>query len=403
MLPLQSLTYSLPYILVFILLYVVALPVTTRQGALVNRIPQVQFLFLTLFFFIGLRGYIFTDWKLYLPFWESCPSLWDGFFSIERYLDHGAFSYWEKGFLLYTIVLKSFSNNWIFFQSVSFSIDFIVLYYFFRRYVSNNIFLAFTFWYMFSGVIGLSFSINLMRSAKALLFFLLSIKYVEEKKFVKYLIMNGIGYLFHTSSILLLPLYFVLKSRWNFRFIFTLFLLGNIVYLLQIRWIVPVIDIVANLIGGRLSQLASYYINNSRWNFSYGISIGFMERTATFILLFYLRNKLSAKNAGHVFINIFYLYIFSYLYLSELRILIDRIPIMFVCSYWILLPRLYKNLKKEYKAIFLVSFFFYSLVKGVIAHKDILALYDNMLFQEFTIQERLEMYNLYKSSEYWIN
>lgn len=116
-----------------------------------------------------------------------------------------------------------------------------------------------------------------------------------------------------------------------------------------------------------------------------------------------MRNKLSAKNAGHVFINIFYLYIFSYLYLSELRILIDRIPIMFVCSYWILLPRLYKNLKKEYKAIFLVLFFFYSLVKGVIAHKDILALYDNMLFQEFTIQERLEMYNLYKSSEYWIN
>lgn len=304
---------------------------------------------------------------------------------------------------MYTIVLKSFSDNWIFFQSVSFSIDFIVLYYFFRRYVPNNIFLAFTFWYMFSGVIGLSFSINLMRSAKALLFFLLSIKYVEERKFGKYLMMNGIGCLFHTSSILLLPLYFVLKSKWNSRFILTLFLLGNLVYLLQIRWIVPVIDVVANVVGGRLSQLASYYINNSQWNFSYGISIGFVERTATFILLFYMRNKLSVEKAGHIFFNVFYLYIFSYLYLSELRILIDRIPVMFVCSYWVLLPRLYKILRKEYKAIFLVSFFFYSFLKGLMAHKDILALYDNMLFQQFSIEDRLQMYDIYKSSEHWID
>ena len=174
-------------------------------------------------------------------------------------------------------------------------------------------------------------------------------------------------------------------------------------YIFQIKWIVPVVEVAADMFGGRLRSLASYYINNSQWNFSYGISIGFIERTSTFILLFYMREKIFFSKSDNIFLNIFFLYIFSYLYLSELRILIDRIPIMFICSYWILLPRLYKILRKEYKAVFLVSFFFYSLLKGLMAHKDILALYDNMLFQEFTIQERLEMYNLYKSSEHWIN
>ena len=403
MLPLQSLTYSIPYVIVFLILYVAVIPVSKKNIAFVNRVPQIQLLFLTLFFFIGLRGYIFTDWKLYKSFWDSCPSLWTGGSSILRYLQSGSFAHWEKGFLLYTIILKSFSSHWIFFQSVSFCVDILILYCFLKRYVSKYIYLSLCVWYIFGGTIGLSLSINLMRNYKAILFFLLSIKYIEQKCFWKYAVLNILGSFFHITSILFLPLYLLLKIKWKSSIILTLFILGNILYLLQIQWVVPIIDMTAELIGGRIRSLASFYLNTSRWNFSYGITIGFLERTFTFILLFCLQKHIKMKKSEYVFFNILYLYIFSYLYLSELRILIDRIPIMFICSYWILLPKLYESLKKDYKVLFLIVFLVYSLLKIVVGHKDILALYDNMLFQQFTIQERLEMYNLYKASEYWIN
>lgn len=403
MFPLQSFAYSIPYILVFFMLYMAAVPVSRRNVALVNRVPQTQLLFLVLFFFIGLRGYIFTDWKLYHPFWESCPSLWEGTTAVGRYVESGPFAYWEKGFLLYAILLKSLSSSWLFFQSVSFAIDFALLHSAFRRYAPRHVFLAFCIWYMFGGVIGLSLSINLMRNSKAVLLFFLSIGYAEEKSFLKYVALNAIGCLFHSISLLMLPLYFVLKTRWKPWLVLALFLLGNVVYLLQVGWVVPVIRAVADLLGGRLAELAAYYLNSSRWNFSYGITIGFLERTFTFVLLFCFRRQISAGRDGNSFLNAFYLYIFSYLYLSEMRILTDRIPIMFVCSYWVLLPRLYGVLKKDFKALFLVVFLCYALLKTMVGHRDILALYDNMLFPQFSIQQRLEMYNIYTSSEYWIN
>ena len=69
MLPLQSLTYSLPYILVFILLYVVALPVTTRQGALVNTDNGIGYYDMNLLYNLWLNN----------PSHGDMPGTWEAF------------------------------------------------------------------------------------------------------------------------------------------------------------------------------------------------------------------------------------------------------------------------------------------------------------------------------------
>lgn len=390
-----SVAYSLPYIGVFLMLYVTAIPISKKNSTLVNRAPQIQLLFLVLFFFIGLRGYIYTDWKNYLPFWESCPSVLDAHPDILNYLDKGPFSSWEKGFVVYGIVLKSFSSRWEFFQAVTFAIDFFVLYFVFRRYTPHHIFLGFSIWYLFGGVVGLGLSINLLRNSKSLLLFLFSIRYLEKRCFWKYAAVNCLGALFHISSILLIPLYFVLIRKWSDTLILVLFLAGNILYLFQIGWCMPVIDVFADVAGGRLGRIAQSYLSSEKWAAGYGLSIGFFERTATFILLFSFRKKLVGSPVAVVFYNIFYLYVFSYLYLSEMSILIDRIPILFICSYWFLLPQLYSILEKDFKILFLLVFLLYAILKISSANRSIVVMYDNLLFQNFSYQERVFQSRLY--------
>ena len=93
-----------------------------------------------------------------------------------------------------------------------------------------------------------------------------------------------------------------------------------------------------------------------------------------------------------VLYNILYLYVFSYLYFSEMRILTDRIPILFSCSYWFLFPELYSNLKKDFKVLFLLLFLLYSILKIISANNSILVMYDNLLFQNFSFSDRM-LYN----------
>lgn len=395
MLPLQSLTYSIPYVIVFLILYIAAIPVSKKNIACVNRVPQIQLLFLTLFFFIGLRGYIFTDWKNYVPFWDSCPSLEKGMSLVLDYILTSPYSVWEKGFIFYGIILKTINSSWIFFQTVSFIIDFWVLYYFFRRYNPDYIVLAFCVWYIFGGVIGHSLSINLFRNSKSLLFFLFSFKYLKQRKYMKYILFNLFGMFFHVSSIIYIPLYFILYKKWNDKVIFGLFLLGNFIYLFQIKWCIPVIGIIADIFTGRIGNIAQTYLLSEKWATGYGVSIGFIERSATFILFFCFRKKLMVKPINVILYNILYLYIFSYLYLSEMSILTDRIPILFVCSYWFLFPELYSRLKKDYKILFLLLFLLYSSLKIISANHSVLVMYDNFLFQNFSFSDRLLYNKLY--------
>lgn len=393
MLPLQSLTYSIPYVIVFLILYIAVIPVSKKNIAFVNRVPQIQLLFLTLFFFIGLRGYISWDWKNYFSFWQSCPTLWNGFSNVSRFvINH----HWEKGFVLYSILLKSISQSWGVFQSISFLIDFYVFYIFFRRYSPNYVSLAFCVWYVICGFIGLSFTVDLQRNVKSLLFFLISIRYIEQRNFKKYLVCNYIGSLFHISSILYIPLYFILKKKWKTKLVLGLFIVGNILFFLQIDWMIPVLRFVTNFIGGRLGSIAQYYVSSAFYSSRDTFSVGFIECYIIFviIIIFKFRQKLDDKPIHTVLVNALYLQMFSYLYLSEMRVVMERIQLLFVFSNWILLSQLYSVLKKDYKSLFLILFLCYSLLKIWVNTRFVSFKYDNLLFQQLSIQERIELQQL---------
>jgi hypothetical protein len=96
-----------------------------------------------------------------------------------------------------------------------------------------------------------------------------------------------------------------------------------------------------------------------------------------------------------VVLNSFYLYSFIFLFFTEITIVTERVPALFIFSYWVLYPQIYALIQKNKKVSFLILFLFYGLIKIVLGYNILPAQYDNILFKHKTYQERLFELNYY--------
>lgn len=386
--PNSSVFYSFPYIFVFLITFFLTIPIVRYDKVELNM--KLLFLFFIYFVFIGLRGYIFTDWKAYTILFDQTPRLFfDNFADIQDFLN----SNFEKGFGLYNVLLKTIAPNWFIYQAISFSVDFVLLYKFFERYIPKYILLGFLFFYIFDGLI---IEINLLRNSKAIIIFLLSLKFIDNKNIFKYFLMILLATMFHVTSVIFFPLYFLLNKKINKKIILFLFFIGNFIFLFKIRWVTNILVGMLGLIDGRLASLIDGYTKSEMWSSSYGITIGYIERTFSFILIYIFKDKLLNLNKrNNIFINIAYLYFFSFLFFSEMSILTDRIPILFSSSYWILYPQIYSLITKKNKYLFIFCLLFYGVLKLFVGTKTILCVYDNVINLTYDKMERIKMNKKY--------
>ncbi|GAP72124.1 hypothetical protein SAMD00024442_25_11 [Candidatus Symbiothrix dinenymphae] len=384
--PIFSYTYSLPYIA--LLLFYLVLFLSQKKQA--SRELNIRIACITAFlFFFGLRGYIFSDWAVYYPLFEQTPSIWSGDIVDFFVTDNFGLVRIEPGYKVYCVLLKSFFSDFFCFQFVSAAIDVFFLDYFFRRY-SKNYALSFVLFILFGG---LGLEINLMRNIKAIFLFLYSIKYIEKKNFKAYLLCNVIGMSFHFSSILFLPMYFLLNRNLSKTFIWITFIIGNILYLLQIKYIGAIVSYIASMVGGKYAIAVSSYLGSEIYGASYGISIGYIERTFTYLLLFWNYKKILRNNImyGKIFLNSFLIYFVMFSFFSEASIFTDRFPVLFIFSYWILYPEFFSILKrKSNKLIFIFLLLCYGVLKQL-KGSNIMDEYENVLFGTHSYQEELNI------------
>jgi hypothetical protein len=222
------------------------------------------------------------------------------------------------------LICKTITENYLFFQLISFIVDFFILYVFFKRYIKNEIAFGFLFFVLFYGM---SIEFNLLRNAKAIMIFLLSLKYIKEKKIIKYLMLNMLGSFFHISALFYLPVYFIVNRQFSRKMLVVIFVIGNCIYIFQMHWIESILTSISTWFPTRLGILLSIYLSKNQ---EYGITVGYVERFATFILVFLISKKLCAKEKGNlIFINIFYFYSFIFLYFSEISMFLERIVLLF--------------------------------------------------------------------------
>ncbi|MDR0567339.1 MAG: EpsG family protein [Prevotellaceae bacterium] len=387
-----SYTYAIPYLIFLGGLCLLPMHLEFRQiySGQSTRATR-RFTVIVFLFFCGLRGFVITDWYGYYPYFLQLKTLWSG--GLRQLLAGNAT--FDVGFELYSMIIKSVCPSYFFWVFASTAIDLALLHIVFRRYARYYVF-AFAMFFVFGGEV---IAFNLMRNIKSILLFLLSLKYLQERKILPYMLLNVLGMSFHVSSVAYLPLYFVLHRQFPRWLLWAAFIAGNVLFLLQLQYIQPLFTFLGNLIGGEVKWKVAYYFLDQ----SYGISIGYVERTLTFIVIMLLRSKLKRQSDHNLlFINLYMAYAFSFLYFGESHSVTLRMSYLFVGAYWILLPNMLalfrRRRNKELIVLILVA---YSFIKMLLLNVGAEMRYDNLMFGIKPYQERKEVFEkIYKKGKY---
>lgn len=382
-----SFFYSVPYIFFVLLLGVLSLAECFLDKNNIQKKGLLLFTYLIVLVFIGLRGFVYSDWISYYAFYNVLPSLSSP--DLSWFLFDSMYSNWELGFNIYSVLCRSVFPDYHWWIAFSTLIDLLILYSFLNLYVKNQIFGLLLF-IAFSGL-GLEF--NLLRNVKAILIFLFAIRFIQERRPIPYFVTIAIACLFHITSVIYFPLYFILNRKYDKKCIVFLFLLGLIVFFLRVEYIKTVIVWFVSMFDSRLNRMVEDYFVDSVYSQQRVLSIGFIERFFSFAFLMIMRDKLIEKSCFNIiFFNAFVIYLFSYLYLSELTILTDRISLLFVFSYWVLYANVFDVIKnRQLKLLFFLGVVSYSVLRVMADNSHILAQYDNLLFgiQDFESRSRV--------------
>ena len=208
--------------------------------------------------------------------------------------------------------------------------------------------------FLFLGFDGFQIQLDLMRNIKSILIFLFSIEHLINNKNMRYLILNILSCNLHRGSLIyLLVGYFLKKDFYKHKkIILTLFLFGILFLIFSNEILYKILDFIKSILINldlkvfeRIYYKLNYYLNND-YSAVRKLGIGFVERIFTFILFYYYREKINKNKYGKIFFNVYLLYVFTYLYGSGVRIIFERIGLLFICSYWILYPIVLKNTSK---------------------------------------------------------
>lgn len=148
--------------------------------------------------------------------------------------------------------------------------------------------------------------------------FLYALRYIEERKFWKYSLLNLIGLCFHSISLIFFVLYFFLRHKISVRTLWIVFIFSNIYYFSQIQLFSLIATAIDGMIGGKVGHAIHFYLaKEGAVRFS-TVSIGSLERLTTFIVLILNYNKVCATfKYGKYFTNMMLLYLLCYLILMN--------------------------------------------------------------------------------------
>ena len=108
-----SFSYSFPYIFFFVFLFLMSINFSNTYDLEIKKSVNSLFfytLYFSFIFFIGFRGFIYTDWGKYYDVFMKTPS----FFSDKTIKENFFINYkeWNKGYVYFTMFFKTFLPNY---------------------------------------------------------------------------------------------------------------------------------------------------------------------------------------------------------------------------------------------------------------------------------------------------
>lgn len=387
---LYSYSYSVPYVIVILILFYLAFK-ENKTSSISKKNKLIGTASLLLIFFFGFRGFIQSDFQNYYPWFEDLPTIWQYRSFVKAFSEN-----YEPGFVLFTILCKSVFPNYFFWIFVCTLIDILLLRKIFREY-SFNVCLSFAIYFAIGAVI---MEFNLMRNIKAILILIIAMKYVRENNIGKYLLCVFTSMLFHITSIIFIPLYFVIGKKWPKSLLIGIFIACMAVLFLRISFLPVLLPSVAQFLGGEYAVLTEYYFSNGALDASYGISFGLIERVITlFLVIFYYDKWTDNTGNGYIFPNLFVLYFMCFSLLTEMSMLLERFAYFFALSYCVFYPNLIKLIHYPNNRVIL-AFYIFSVFTLKIAQqtRSVVCKYDNVLFGIESFEERLSTLQFFNAS-----
>lgn len=366
--------FALPYLFLFIIFYISSLWQNKKSVFGQWLVYSALFCFVI---FIGLRGFVSTDWLHYYPYYNGIST--NGSFDYRYFAKTG----WEIGVPYLMYIIKRCGFDYFGYCFISTFFDFIILYNFFKSYLNKYLLLGFLFFLLFGG---LNIEFNLLRCSKAIDMFLISLKFINKKRhFVLFFIINYIGYLFHTAALFYVLFYILyhIKIFENKKVVIILWIVGLLIYILKFGFLFRILNLISIFLPARIRWLVKHYAALATITGTYSFGFGFIERFLSFGLLLYYSDLFIDNTKLKPFYIMSIIYFYIYLYCYEVYIIVERLGIQVIAFYWILFPIIYQNLSKKKKCYFLLILLFYSLLKIYATYgNNFQFLYENILINK---------------------
>jgi hypothetical protein len=155
------------------------------------------------------------------------------------------------------------------------------------------------------------------------------------------------------------------------------FIVANMIFLSNISIIGSVINnlsFIQNL--NAYDKIIGYASRGNEFKFS----IGYFERTISFLIFALLYRNLIRENKSNIlFFNSYWIYYVSFLVFHEVSVFVERVPTLFIFSYWILYPHVLR-LKFKFRQPLQIFISLLVILKIATAFNYKGAGYENVLF-----------------------
>ncbi|MBG0859039.1 MAG: EpsG family protein [Bacteroidales bacterium] len=342
----------------------------------------------------GLRYETGVDWPGYTKFFVDSESIGK---VLKNAVTFHFYDQYEFGYTLLNSVLRTFTDNvqWLF-LIIAFSTN-LMLFNSVKRY-SDHIFISLLIYF---GTIYFILDMSGIRQCIALNIFLLSIKYITGRHFLKYFVTILIASMFHITSLLLIPIYFILKIKFNNWVLLSVIIAGLFISVFKITWIIPFLKGISELIQIEAITNRIYAYSNLSGPRIFGF--GFLFNFLVFIFCIIERKKLEQNKMFNIFLNMYVISLFFYYFTWELNEFSSRFRLYFTVGNIVLFTYfldVYKNKLNRFLVFFMiVSFsvffgriYFFEMQQGIAYNP-----YQNYLIYKVfglksTGQERLEKF-----------
>ena len=341
------------YYISFFFICFLFVPRLTNNQVINNKLDLtilvILFYFSLLFFGFGLFGY---DTELYYDFYINTNKL-----SSLNLSDYKK----EWGFYFLISLCKSLNISYVEFRFINMVLDLLLMFYVFRYFLEKKLWsFAFVIYLLFGG---LYYNIEAIRNGKSILFFLIALKYLNLKKYCKFVLYCFFSLCFHVSAVFLIFSCFFYKLFLKKKLVFFVFCLGLILSISG-KGFGSILLSLQDKLPGQIGYLILIYATHPTYNVGHGLSIGLLERIVSFFIVYkYQDEVLKDYSFSKYFIAFMYIYIFLCFYFLDFTIVYERLASLFKIGYWVLFPIIfnYQNGKQKNRIYFIL--FFYGLLK----------------------------------------